>query len=210
MPIAQIAQAALGAGQAIAGYIQQRKATKALEKLQSPSYVPNQSIINFYDKALAKYNLSPYSTTLYKKTIQDVGRNTTQALDALRGRGGAVAGVNNIIASGNDNLLKAAATAEERKAQELNTLGTATGMKASEDRTAFDQNQVKPFERKYNLLALKASGGNQVANAGISNVFGGLQNMSNMDMLKQMYGKEDGTDKNDKLWWHNGKKFKRI
>lgn len=198
-PYAAAAQAAIGGIQSIASYLQSRSATKALEKLNSPFYTGNQSIKDYYDKALQRYNLSPYNTTLYKKTTQDVGRTTSQALDSLRGRGGAVAGVNNIVASANDNLLDAATRAEQMKAQEFNTLGGATGMKAADDRMKFQVNTLDPFERKYNLLAMKAGGGNQVANAGISNLYGGFQNLTNMDMLKNMYG-DSGTGKmNDSM-----------
>lgn len=204
-PWGAIAQGAVGLAQTIGGWIQQHKATKELEKLKSPSYSQNQSILDFYSKALQKYNLSPYSTASYKKNTQDIGRNTTQGLDALRGRGGSVAGVNNLVATGNDSLLKASADAENRKAQEFSTLGTATQMKAGEDRMAFNINQQQPFERKYNLLAMKAAGGNQVANSGISNVFGGLQNITNMDMLNKMYSDNEGGGE----WWKNRPKYKR-
>lgn len=188
-PWGAAAQIGLGALQTGIGAIRAHRAQKQLENMQSPTYVKNQSILDYYSKALQKYNLSPYETAGYKKNVQDVGRGTTTALDALRGRGGAVAGVNNIIASANDNILKAGVDAENRKAQEFNVLGNATGMKAGEDRRAFDINQQQPFERKYNLLAMKASGGNKVEGAGISNIFGGFGAYNDSQLAKKIYGK---------------------
>lgn len=61
-------------------------------------------------------------------------------------------------------------------------------MKAGEDRMAFEVNQQQPFERKYNLLAMKAGAANQTANAGMSNIFGGLQNLQNYNLYNKEYG----------------------
>jgi hypothetical protein len=43
---------------------------------------------------------------------------------------------------------------------------------------AFQQNELAPFERKYNLLSQKAAANAQTFNTGLSNIFGGLQNLS--------------------------------
>lgn len=188
-PWGAIAQVGLGALQTGIGAIRAHKAQKQLENMQSPTYVRNQGILDYYSKALNKYNLSPYETSAYKKSVQDTGRTTTTALDSLRGRGGAVAGVNNILASANDNLLKASTIAEGKKDQEFNVLGNATRMKAGEDRTAFDINQMQPFQRNYNLTAMKASGGNKVEGAGISNIFQGAGAYDDYKLARKIYGK---------------------
>lgn len=191
-PWGAIGQTAVGLAQTVGGWIQQRKATKALEKLQSPTYTQNKSILDFYNKALAKYNVNPYNTDLYRMQEQQANRGMASGLGALQGRGMALAGVNNLVSKRNDSLLQAGATAEQQQAQALSQLGQAAGMKTSEDQRAFDINQYQPFERKYNLLAQKAAGGNQVANSGISNVFGGLQSYDQMKMLGKMYGSDKG------------------
>jgi hypothetical protein len=186
LPIGAIAQAGVGLAQTIGGWVQQRKATKALEKLQSPTYRPNQSILDYYNQALRRYNVSPTDSAMYKRNMRDIDRNTASGVYALQGTGNTLGGVSSIIRAANDAKLNAEVAAESEKSQRFGQLGAATGMKADEDKTAFQINQYSPFERKYNLLAAKAAGGNQVGNAGISNIFGGLQNWNNMEMLKEM------------------------
>lgn len=188
-PYGALAEVGAGAIQTIIGGIRASKAQKQLEKMQSPVYTPNKSILDYYNMALNKYQTSPYNTTMYKKAVQDTGRSTAQGLDALRGRGGAVAGVSNLIANQNNNLLAAAANAENRKMQEFGVLGNATGMKANEQRRAFDINQMAPFERKYNLIAAKAGGGNQVMGAGLSNIFNGANAYNDIQLANKMYSK---------------------
>jgi len=161
-----------------------KKKERALERFSenSPQYNPNKSILDYYSTALNKYNISPYGSTLYKKTVQDAQRTTAQGLESLRGRGGAVAGVSNLIAGENDNLLKAATTAENMKAREFDVLGNATGMKAREEGKAFQINKQDPFERKYNLLAQKAAAAAKQKNDGLQNIFGGISNAATLGL----------------------------
>jgi len=130
---------------------------EAQEKLDSaPKYRQNQSILNYYQTALNRFNTSPTDTAAYKRDKQVIGQGTTQALSSLNKlRSGDVA---NIIQGQNNSLLKAAVNAENRKAQEFGVLGQAAGMKAGQDEKAFKQNELYPFEAKYNLLTMKAAG----------------------------------------------------
>ena len=130
---------------------------EAEDKLDStPKYKPNQSILNYYDSALRRFNTSPTDTAQYKSDKQNIRQGTTQALSSLNKlRSGDVA---NIIQGQNNSLLKAAVNAENRKAQEFNVLGQAAQMKAGQDAKAFQQNELYPFEAKYNLLTMKAAG----------------------------------------------------
>lgn len=187
LPLLAAGQAALGIGQAVAGFIQQRKATKALEKMQSPTYTPNKSITDYYNKSLAKYNINPANTDLYRMQEQQAGRGLASGLSALQGRGQALAGVNSLVQAKNDSLLKAGVEAEQQQGQNLNRLGQAAAMKTTEDQREFEINQQQPFERKYNLKAMKASGGTSIANAGISNIFGAAQGQQQLSMLDKMY-----------------------
>ena len=61
-------------------------------------------------------------------------------------------------------------------------------MKLGEEMKQFQYNELAPYEKKYNLLAMKAGGGNQLMNAGLRNIFGGLQSGAQLNMAKQMYG----------------------
>lgn len=190
-PWGAIATSGLGLIQSIGGAIQAKKAQKQLENLQSPAYAPNQGILDYYSKALQKYQTSPYDTLQYKTAVNNAQRGTATGLDSLRGRGGAVAGVSSLIANQDNNLLNAGVQAEKQKAQEFNILGKAAGMKAGEEKTAFNINQMQPFERQYNLLAAKASGGNKIEGAGISNIFQGLNAYDDLRMANSIYDTGD-------------------
>lgn len=171
-------QAILGLGQTIFGGGKANRAESALSKMVK-DYKPNSSILDFYNKALTKYNINPYTSSLYNYQ-QDQARGATAAgLQALGGRRSTLMGLPRLIQGQNDAMLKAAATAEGQQAQALGQLGQATQMKAQED--------FKPFELKYNLNMLKAGGGNQIMNSGISNIFGAANSLGNYFTAKEMY-----------------------
>ncbi len=188
------AQAALGIGQAIGGYFQKKKATKELERMQSPTYTANQGIMDYYNKALQRYNVDPYQTSMYKMQQQSANRGLASGLNALQSRRSALAGVSNLVQGYDDASLKAGAAAEQQQGQNLSQLGQAAGMKAGEQQNEFNINQQQPFERKYNLKAMKAGGGNDIMNSGISNIFGAGNSLSQMGMLNQMYGSGGGSN----------------
>ena len=68
--------------------------------------------------------------------------------------------------------------AEQEQNQRFGQLGSATGMKAQDDMTRFQYNEVAPYEKQYNLLSMKAGAANQMQNAGMQNMFGGLSSAS--------------------------------
>lgn len=177
----------LGALQTLIGSFGAHKAQKQLENMQSPVYGPNKSILDYYDKALQRYQTDPTQTAAYKLQSQTTGRNLTQGLSSLTGRGAAVGGTSRLVAGADDAALKAQAQEEAMKSQELNQLGSATDMKAGDQRLQYQYNDLAPFERKYNLLALKAGAKNQIANAGINNVFNGLSSYNDSRMIDKMY-----------------------
>lgn len=138
--------------------------------LNAPKYKANQSILDFYQSSLQKYNTNPTDSAQYKLANQQIKQGTVQGLNALRDRrlGG---GVSSLINNQNNALLKAAANGESRKSGELSVLGHAAGMKAQEEGKAFNYNQIRPYEAQYNLEAMRAAGSNQVLNKSIENGF---------------------------------------
>jgi len=150
-----------------------KKAESGLEESlkNTPQYKPNQSILNYYDEALRKYNVNPSDTREYKLAQQGIKQGTVQGLRYLQDRRSGLAGVPSLIAGQNNSLLKAAVTAEQRKDMELNRVGQAASMKAGEQSKAFQQNEMYPFEAKYNLLAMKASGERANQRQAMSNLY---------------------------------------
>jgi hypothetical protein len=174
-----IAQGVLGLGQALIGGGKARRAQKSLETMID-QYKPNESIMDYYNKALSKYNANPYTSQTYQQAMRTGERNLATGLNNLQGRGSALAGVSALVQGANDNSLRAAARAEQMQAQDLAQLGQAAGMKDREDKYK--------FEAKYNLLSQKAGAANQTANAGISNMFGGLGSIMDYAMVDKIYG----------------------
>jgi hypothetical protein len=202
--IAAAAQAGIGLLQTGIGMWQASRAQKKMERLQTPTYAQNAGVLDYYNKALQRYNTNPYESGLYKQQTQQIGRNVAQGLSALNDRRSAVAGVARLVQGANDASLNAGLQAEIRQDGFLRQLGQATGMKAAEDRAAFQQNQIAPYEKKYNLLAMKAAGGNQIANAGLQNVMGGLQGINQYQMAENMYGGGGSGQQAMTAGWSNG------
>jgi hypothetical protein len=111
VPIAPIIQGVAGIAQAIGGGIQAKRAEKKLNKLVD-SYKPNESIMDYYNKALSRYNANPYTSNMFNMQKQAIDRNVASGVNSLQSRRGAVAGINSLVQSANDGYLKAAATAE--------------------------------------------------------------------------------------------------
>ncbi len=176
-------QALGGLAQSIFGGGQANRAQKRLEKMIS-GYKPDEGIRDYYSKALNRYNANPYTSPLFNYMSQKIGAGTAQGINALQDRRSVLAGLPSLIQNQNDALLKTAAEAEGQKGQQLAQLGGATQMKAQEDKYK--------FENMANLLGQKASGGNMIANSGYSNIFGGLNNVANSYMVRDMYRTPSG------------------
>jgi hypothetical protein len=183
IPYAGIAQGILGVGQAIFGGAKARSAQKQLEGMVN-NYKPSESIMDFYSKALNKYNANPYQSNMYNQSMRTAGRNLTTGISALQDRRSALAGVSNLVQGANDASQNAAARAEQQQSQDLAQLGQATSMKDREDKYK--------FEAKYNLLSQKAGAASQGANAGISNLMGGIGSIQDYALINKMYGGSGG------------------
>jgi hypothetical protein len=179
-PWAAIGQAVLGGAQSIIGAANARRDQRKLEKMIN-DYKPNQSIMDYYSKALNRYNANPYTSASYNQSMRSADRNLATGLNTLQDRRSALGGVAGLVDATNNASSNAAADAERMQAQNLAQLGQATGMKEREDKYK--------FEAKYNLLSQKAGAGNATANAGISNLFGGLGGIQDYAMINKMYPK---------------------
>lgn len=177
--IAQGASAMMGQIGGIAqmgiGFFGGKRARRQLEGLQSPTYSPVKSISDYYTEAKQRYNQSPYASTLYNTQMQNINRNTTQGIAGLKSRRLGIGGLSSLIQNQNDASLKAVTAAEQQREQRFGQYGQAAGAMGAEERQAFNVNKMMPYERRYNQLAQKAAGYNQMFNAGLSNYFGGMQ-----------------------------------
>lgn len=198
IPLIPAIQAGVGIAQSIIGGISARKNQKKLENLKTPTYTPNQSIKDYYSKALQRFNVNPYSSAQYRMQSQNADRTTATGINALQNRRSAVGGISRLAGIQNDAMLNAGVAAEREQGQRFGQLGGATQMQAGDDRMAFQYNKIAPFEKEYNLLSQKAGAGNMTTNAGLGNIFGGLGSAMQMQQLDKIYGNgNQGNGNND-------------
>lgn len=170
------AQIGGGALQAIIGGGKARKAQKELENMRSPMYGGNKGINDYYTEALGRYQASPYQTAQYNQMMRGAERSASNAIQALQSRRGALAGIGAISSGLTDASNNAIAAAENERNRRFGQLGSATEAKAADEMKKFQINEIAPFERNFQLKAMKAAANNQVMNTGLSNVFNGLTN----------------------------------
>jgi hypothetical protein len=158
-----------GLGQALFSGV--KKKERALER-HANSYQKNESVMDYYNKALAKYNPNAYASQSYQNDTNQIQRNLQSGISASQDRRGGLSTITGLVQGANDSSAKAASRAEGAQAQNLSQLGGATQMKAAED--------TKKFDMQYNLLAMKAGAAAKQKSQGLQNMFGGLSNASSV------------------------------
>lgn len=169
-----------GLGQAL--FSGQKRKERELERLSenSPKYSQNTSILDYYNKALSRYNPNAYNSASYRQGQTNINSNLATGITATQDRRSGLAGISNLVAAANRASLGNIANAEQIQGRNLSQLGTAANAKLGEDRMAFKINTQDPFERKYNLLAMKAAQASKTKNDGLQNIFGGLSGASSL------------------------------
>lgn len=188
MSFVAAAVGAVGLGTSIYGDIKAHDTQKKLEKAQSPAYTPSQSIADYYAKALQRYSINPFQSATYQQQLQNTESQQASALNNLQGRREGVAGAGAIVQGSNNALLGATAAAQQQQGQALGQLGQAAGAQTQQQEQAFNINQTQPFERNYNLLAMKAAGANQLANSGLQTFNSSLNSLGQQMSLSKYLG----------------------
>lgn len=166
-------QTLFGIGQSIFGGGARRKAEKDLEKYAN-SYQTNAGILDYYNKALSKYNPNAYQSQAYQQQNNQIQRNLATGISSAQNRRSGLMAIAGATQQANDASSKAVSNAEGIERQNLGILGNATNMKAGEERRKFDM--------IYNLKAMKAGQKAGVENAGYKNIFGGLGTMATLGL----------------------------
>ena len=175
MPLADFLQIGGGLLQAGISGINARNSQRQLEKIQSPLYNRSQSILDYYNQALSRYNANPQDSAMYRRNMQNIDRGVSAGLSNLQDKRSTLMGLPSILRAANDAKLNTEVAAENERDQRFNQLGSAAEAKAGEDMKAYQFNELAPFERKYNLLAQRAGANAQTFNTGLSNIFGGAE-----------------------------------
>lgn len=175
-----VLQAGVGALQTGLGVLQRAKgykeAKKAIEGLG-----PNQGILDYYNQALNKYSgLRAGESMVQKQFAQQARQNLAGALQSYRQAGDIQAGGAAALRAANEAALKSAALGYQEGNQALSRLGSAAQMKAAEE--------LRPKQLKFELAAQKAAGGTQLANVGMSNIYGAGQAYTTGRLYRDIYG----------------------
>lgn len=180
-----IAKGIFGLGQSIFGGGARKRAEKDLEKY-AQSFSVSPSIMDYYNKALARYTPSPYQSQYYQQMRNVIGRNLATGISAAQDRRSGVASVGALTQQANDASARAAGTAESMQRQQLAQLGSAAQAK-----NAMEQ---KKFDMLYNLKAMKAGQAATRQNQGMQNLYGALSDYSILKYLKPNAAGGDSDD----------------
>lgn len=174
----------VGLGTAIWGGIKSHNAQKKLENTQTPSYTPSKSINDYYQEALNRYSESPYASMMYQNAQNRIAQSQAGGISALQDRRSALGGVGAVVGQGQRSLDQAAVQAEQMRRQDFSMLGRAAGMQTGDAQTAFQYNQVLPYQKRMSIFGAQASAGNQMMNSGLQNMYGGITAAAEMGAFK--------------------------
>lgn len=149
-------------------------AEKELEKYAN-SYKISPGILDYYNKALARYSSNPYNSQYYQNQSNQINRNMASGVNAAQDRRSALSAITNLNQQANDSYAKAGVNAENMQGQQLAQLGQATGMK--------NQAEQKKFDMLYNLKAMKAGQAATRENQGYQNMYSGLTDATKLFAL---------------------------
>ena len=184
MTLMSIFQGLGGAAQAIGGIRQRNIAEKEAEKIIK-STKPDEGILSLYNRFLQRAAASPTETSLYKRQMKNIGRAQSSGVGYLQ-KGGSksiLGGVPAITRNATDAALEAEIAAENLKERRVGALLPVTQLAATEIR--------RPRELQLQQLLQKAAGGADIANTGLSNIFGALQSYGTSKLYGDIYGGED-------------------
>jgi len=193
MPVALAAiPAAVGLYQTIAGGIRAKKARKALENQPTPSYAPSKAINDYYQMALNKATSGAYNTQAFQNLKKSGLTGLGTGINSLTDRRAAIGNTSALVNQFQNNMEKAAGFAENLQNQNFARLGQATGMKSGEEKYAFGINAMFPYQQQRQLYGAQFAGGNQLVNAGLSNIGNAANTMAQIGMANQIYGNGGG------------------
>lgn len=164
-----------GGIQALSGASKARAAQKAIAGEKTPSYTPNKAINDYYQTALNRASAGPYNSVGYgvqkSQNQQGLGAGLAAATDRRSG----VQNAGALTQQFANNNMKAGAQAEQEGNKAFAQLGQATSVKSGDDKFAYEQNQVAPYQKDLQLDYAKLGGANSLVSSGLSNIGSGLQ-----------------------------------
>lgn len=179
--LSSLIQAGAGIAQTIGGAIQRKRAEKAARE-QIGKLGPDQGILSYYNQALQRAGVAPTESALYKRQMQNIQRAGASGLAGAQGARARMGAASSIARSLSDATLGAETAAEQQQAQRFGLLGSAAQMAAAEKR--------RPEELRLQMMLQKAAGGTDIANTGLSNIFGALSSFAGSEGFGKGLGKK--------------------
>lgn len=178
--IPAIAKGVFGGIQSIFGGGARRRAEKDLENY-AKSYQVSPGILDYYNKALARYSPNPFTSQGYQNQSNQIRANMASGIAAAQDRRSGLAAISGLNRQANRAFGNAGAAAEAQQAQALGQLGQAAGIKNAAEQ--------KKFDMLYNLKAMKAGQSATRENQGYQNLYSGLTDYTK---LKTLFGGNGG------------------
>lgn len=169
-----IAKGLFGGIQSIFGGGARRRAEKDLENYAN-SYQVSPGILDYYNKALARYSPNPYTSQGYQNQANQIRTNMASGIAAAQDRRSGLAAISGLNRQANKAFGNAGAQAEAQQAQALGQLGQAAGVKNAAEQ--------KKFDMLYNLKAMKAGQAATRENQGYQNLYGALGDYTKLKYL---------------------------
>lgn len=167
-----------GIVQAGAGLAQLIKGSRGQKNLQRPEYEMPAEAKNAYAMAAANYaDRANAGGANYQRQAIDMA--AMNALGAATQRGGGLASVSSILANSNNAMQQANVGADNAMQQRLMALMAQSQNVADYRDKEFQMNKYAPYVQKYNE-------NREMLGAGMQNMFGGLNNLSSLQMMSKM------------------------
>lgn len=181
--IPAIAKGVFGGIQSIFGGGAKRRAEKDLEKYAN-SYQVSPGILDYYNKALARYSPNPYTSQGFQNQANQIRGNMATGIAAAQDRRSGLSAISGLNRQASRAFGNAGAMAENQQAQALGQLGQAAGAKNAAEQ--------KKFDMLYNLKAMKAGQAATRENQGYQSIYSGLSDATKLFYLG-LGGKKNST-----------------
>ena len=166
-------QAAMGVGQAVAGFIQKKNLTR-------PEYhIPPEIEKNMSEAELMSYYGMPDAQKA--EYMQNIQRSTQSALRGISDRKGGIGAVSVAQQTEQDAYMNLLSADVQQRMQNIQTAQSMRQTMAQYRDKAFEINEMQPYEQDY-------AEAQSLIGAGMQNVMGGLQTFGTAKMLEDAAG----------------------
>lgn len=190
-PIGAGIQAGTGLIQGVFGAIQQAQNRKRYENLlkNMPQTEADKNLLGYESTALQRALTSPTESAMYKRQMQNIKRNVATGLRTAQDRRSGLAAASALARGANDAALNAEIAGEQQQAQRFGQAYAPIMAGARERQRVYEQNVMQPWQMRAQMYGQKAAAGSNLANVGLSNIFGAGTTLGQMGLYKQAYGK---------------------